>query len=163
MSKREMPIEPSLKELQELQKRKMPEMKLLLEAAKRRLPELKTLLAEVSDHWGYEDSIYRFYHHSFKVYRVQAMTQQIVAELQALAPHLKLNEDFLQIVREGTGKQFELAHNENWLAHTRPIVEAFLHARHILAMLSKYADELETPPQVLPSGLATVLYLYNLR
>ena len=135
----------------------------MLEESKRRLPELKALLAEASNHWGYEDSIYRFYHHSFKVYRVQAMTQQIVDALQALAPHLKLNEDFLQIICEGTGKQFELAHNENWLAHTRPIIEAFLHTRHILAMLCKYAEELDTLPQVLPSGWATVLYLYKLR
>ena len=60
-------------------------MKRLLDEAKRRLPELKALLADISSHWGYEDSIYRFYHQSFKVYRVQTMTQKIVAELQALS------------------------------------------------------------------------------
>ena len=135
----------------------------LLSAAKRKLPELKALLASVSDHWGYEDPIYRFYHQSFKVYHLQTATLKIVAELQALAPHLKLNSDFLEIVAEGTGKQFDMSHNANWLKHTRPIVEAFFHARHLLRMVCKYAEELPKPPQVLPSGWATVLYLFNLR
>lgn len=139
------------------------EIKNLLQVAKARLPQLKKILAEVSDHWGYEDPIYRFYHQSFKVYYVQAKTQKIVAELQALAPHLKMNEDFIQIVFEGTGKDFHESHNKDWLRHTRPMVEAFLHAKHLLEMVCKYAEELDEPPQIMPSGWATVLYLYNLR
>ena len=135
----------------------------LLSAAKRKLPELKALLASVSDHWGYEDPVYRFYHQSFKVYSLQTTTLKIVSELQALAPHLKLNSDFLEIVAEGTGKQFDMSHNANWLKHTRPIEEAYFHARHLLRMVCKYAEELPKPPQVLPSGWATVLYLFNLR
>lgn len=42
----------------------------LLANIKTKLPELETLLEEISSHWGYEDSIYRFYHHSFKVYGI---------------------------------------------------------------------------------------------
>lgn len=49
----------------------------LLNSAKARLPRLQKLLAEVSSHWGYEDPIYRFYHHSFKVYGVQKQTLHI--------------------------------------------------------------------------------------
>jgi hypothetical protein len=135
----------------------------LLAAAKRRLPELKALLASASDHWHYEDPIYRFYHQSFKVYRLQTTTLKIVAELQALAPHLKLNSCFLKIVAEGTDKQFAVSHNADWLKSTRPIVEAFFHARHMLLMVCQYAEELPEPPPVLPSGWATVLYLYNVR
>src|SRR5579859_6974502 len=67
------------------------EEKKLLSAAKRRLPELKALLASASDHWGYEDPIYRFYHHSFKVVRTRTATLKIVETMQSLAPHLKLN------------------------------------------------------------------------
>jgi hypothetical protein len=155
--------EPSLKDLLDLQERKEPETKRLLEEAKRRLPQLKQLLADVSDPFWREDPVYRFYHHSFKVHRVQAMTQKIVEEMQTLAPHLKLNEDFLQMVREGTGKEFDMSHNADWLRHTRPIIEAFFHARHMLEMLCKYAEELDEPPQPMPTGWATVLYLYNLR
>jgi len=137
--------------------------KLLVEA-KRKLPELKSLLASVSDHWGYEDGIYRFYHQSFKVYyRLQPKTEGIMVALQALAPERKLNSYFLKIVAEGTGKEWERSHNRDWLRHTRPIVEAFFHARHMLEMVCKYAEELEEPPQMLPSGWATVLYLYGLR
>lgn len=135
----------------------------MLSAAKRRLPELKALLSANFDHWGYQDPIYRFYHQSFKVYGLQTATLKIVAALQALLPHRKLNSDFLKIVAEGTGKEFEMSHNANWLKHTRPIVEAFFHAHHMLLMVCVYAEKLPEPPQALPSGWATVLYLYNLR
>jgi hypothetical protein len=155
------PLELPLKEILE---RKESETERLLAEAKRRLPQLKALLAEVSSHWGYEDGIYRFYHQSFKVYYgLQPQTVRIVAELQALAPHLKLNPYFLQIVADGTGKEFNEASNRNWLQQTRPIVEAFFHARHILEMMCKYAEELNGPPQMLPSGWATVLEIYQLR
>ena len=135
----------------------------LLLQAKGQLSQLKALLEEMSNHWGYEDPIYRFYHQSFKVYAIQTQTQQIVAALKNLAPHLELNSDFLQIVAEGTDKKFSQAHNQNWLHYTRPMLEAFFMAKHMLEMVCKYAQELNEPPQMLPSGWATVLYLYNLR
>jgi hypothetical protein len=153
-----------MEEYRKLYQGRKVEEKRLLKRAKRRLPQLKQLLAEVSDHGTYEDGIYRFYHQSFKVYyRLQPATLKIVEELQALAPHLKLNADFMQIIADGTGNEFKQSHNKNWSKHTRPIVEAFFHARHMLEMVCKYADELAEPPQVLPSGWATFLYLYNLR
>jgi hypothetical protein len=40
----------------------------LLNAIKARLPELEALLEKVSSHWHAEDSFYRFYHQSWKVY-----------------------------------------------------------------------------------------------
>ena len=49
------------------------------------------------------------------------------------------------------------------LAVTRPILEAFFHARYFLEMVCKYGRKLKAPPQVLPSGWAAVLYLYQLR
>lgn len=142
---------------------KEEEAKRLLRSAKARLPQFKTLLTEISSHWGYEDPIYRFYHQSFKIYHIQSITQKIVAELRSLAPHLKLNPDFEMIIAKGIGKKFVEAHNKNWLKHTRPLIEAFFHAKHMLEMVCKYAEELDEPPQLLPSGWATVLYLYNLK
>ena len=147
----------------QLQSDRKEEIDHLLQTAKEHLPQLKALLAEASSHWSYEDPIYRFYHQSFKVYFIQAMTQHIVAELQALAPHLKLNSDFENIIKDGTGKNFDPSHNQEWLSHTRPMLEAYFHARHMLEMVCKYAEGLDQSPQVLPSGWATVLYLYNLR
>jgi hypothetical protein len=112
---------------------------------------------------AYEDPIYRFYHQSLKVYYVQEQTQAIVAKLQALAPSLPLKKWFMEIVRQGTGKEFALKDNENWTLITRPIVEAFFHARFFLEMLCKYGRKLDAPPHIIPCGWAAVLHLYNLR
>ena len=56
-----------------------------------------------------------------------------------------------------------MAHNKRWLEETRPILEAFFHARMMLEFVVRYGRELEDAPQVLPSGWAAVLCLYNLR
>lgn len=139
------------------------EVKELFQNLQVELPALEKLLARCSDHWGYEDPVYRFYHQSFKVYSLQDKTLEIVAKFQALAPNLPLNEWFMSIVQEGTGKTFTMKDNKNWLVVTRPIVEAFFHARYFLEMAVKYGKELKSPPQPLPSGWAALLYLYNLR
>ena len=117
----------------------------------------------MNDHWGYEDAIYRFYHQSFKVFFLQASTEQIVTALQSLLPDQPLNDWFLCIVNEGTGKKFEMEMNKAWLQETRPIAEAFFHAKYFLEMICRYADKVKEPQQMLPSGWASVLYLYGLR
>jgi hypothetical protein len=123
--------------------------------------DLASLLQSVSDHWGYEDPIYRFYHQSFKVYGLQEETTMIVEALQSLLPDRPMNPWFLQIVREGTGKEFAMADNERWLEVTRPILEAFFHARYFLEMACRYTDAPEG--HTLPSGWAGLLYLFQLR
>jgi hypothetical protein len=127
------------------------------------LPGLKALLEKCSSHWGYEDPVYRFYHHSFKVYGLQDTTAEIVKALETLAPGRELSKTFMQIVREGTGKTFVREHNVVWLETTRPILEAFFHARFFLEMAVRYGEGLESPPNMLPSGWAALLYLYDLR
>jgi hypothetical protein len=127
------------------------------------LPELEKLVQDCQSQWGYEDGVYRFYHHSFKVYSLQETTLTIVSALQSLAPERQLNESFMAIVRDGTGKTFERDHNLRWLEVTRPIVEAFFHAQYFLEMAVRYGKELRHPPQQLPSGWAAFLYLYDLR
>jgi hypothetical protein len=119
------------------------------------------LLEESSSHWGFEDPVYRFYHQSYKVFDLQQSTESIVMALQELMPGRALNPWFARIVSEGTGKAFTLDDNERWLAVTRPIVEAFFHARYFLEMAVRYAS-LDAPPTVLPSGYAALLYLYRL-
>ena len=135
----------------------------LLQNIKARLPELQKLLEEVSSHRHAEDGFYRFYHQSFKVYRLQEDTTRVVKALESLLPERPLNTWFQQIVREGTGKQFQLEHNRRWLAETRPILEAFYHARTMLEFAIRYGKELDTAPRTLASGWAAVLYLYGLR
>lgn len=144
-----------------------PEASALLARIHAALPELEKLLQESSSHWGYEDPIYRLYHHSWKVYRLQDATERIVEALRRLAPARDpepgLNEWFLQIVKDGTGRTFEREHNARWLEVTRPMVEAFFHARYFLEMVCRYGRDLQRPPRILPSGWASVLYLYRLR
>jgi hypothetical protein len=135
----------------------------LLTQLKARLPDLEALLEESDSHWHGEDAFYRFYHQSFKVYYLQRDTEAIVAALRNLMPGRELNEDFLRIVSEGTGKKFEMEHNQRWHEETRPILEAFFHARMMLHLAVEYAKTLESPPTALPSGWAAVLYLYRLR
>lgn len=124
--------------------------------------DIEELLARSNDPWEYEDPIYRFYHQSFKVYRLQDLTTAIVDLLQQLSPERELNPWFLEIVSLGTGKEFGLEDNQEWTKVTRPILEAFFHARFFLEMASRYRS-LEKPPQPLPSGYAALLYRYGLR
>ena len=133
----------------------------LLEAIKAALPVLRDLLAGLSGR-GYEDPIYRFYHHSYKVFNLQNRTDEIVSTLRKLLPKRDLNPLFLDIVAQGTGKEFSLGQNTDWPRHTRPILEAFFHSRFFLEMAVRYA-ELDEPPNILPSGWAALLSLYRLR
>lgn len=110
----------------------------------------------------YEDDFYRFYHNSFKVYNLQEKTENIVKTLRSVLPGIELNEWFLKIIKEGTGKKFKLEHNKNWLKITRPILEAFFHSRHFLQLAVKYG-RYDKKLDCLPSGMASLLYLYNLR
>ena len=137
----------------------------LLNNIKLKLPELEKLLREMNSHWYYEDSIYRFYYQSFKVYNLQNETKKIVDALRAIAPEgQNFCKEFREIIESGAGgKRFEPEHNENWTYHTRVFVEAFLHAKFFLEMSVKYGKELKEPPDMLPSGWAALLCLYNLR
>lgn len=136
---------------------------LLLANIKERMPSLEALLKRAQSHWEYEDYVYRYYHDSFKVFGVQSITNQIVAVLRELLPDVELNRRFVNILDEGTGKQFTNETNANWDAATRPLLEAFFHARFMLEMAIEYGRKLESPPETLPSGWAALLYLYNLR
>jgi hypothetical protein len=134
----------------------------LLESLRRDRQELEKLLGECNGHWGYEDSVYRFYHQSFKVYGLQARTTAIVNRLKALAPERALDPWFVQIIEAGTGKTFKTEDNARWAETTRPIVEAFFHARFFLEMAVRYGN-LSSPPQPMPSGYAALLCLFGLR
>jgi hypothetical protein len=135
----------------------------LLVNLKAALPSLARLLDECSGMWGYEDPIYRLYHGSAKVYMIQEKTAQIVASLQALAPHRDLNDGFQQIVQNGTGRAFQWSDNARWLEMTRPMVEAFFHARYFLEMAVRYGQQIDDSARELPSGWAAFLCLYDLR
>ncbi len=135
----------------------------LLTNMKANLYALRELRAKAQHEWGTEDFVYRFYHQSFKVFGIQRHTLSIRDALRELLPDVPMNESFERIVAEGTGKTFEMEMNRRWNEETRPLLEAFFHASYFLDMVIKYAEKLEEPPEMLPSGWAAVLYLYNLR
>jgi len=133
---------------------------LLLERLKQHKIETEEMLKVMSGHWTYEDHFYRYYHGSWKVYRVQATTEEAVKLLRRLLPERELNLTFEDILREGTGKKFQ--DNADWDRETRPLLEAFCHAKFMVEMAVRYAD-MPRPPQPMPSGWAALLYLYDLR
>ena len=138
----------------------------LLQSIKSHLEELETILPPNQPHWIGEDSFYRFYHQSLKVYSLQQKTEKIFQLFEKIGKKAglhPLNPYFSKILKEGTGKTFTLEHNDRWLEETRPIVEAFLHAREFLHLHILYAKKLQEAPPSLPSGWAAVLYLYNVR
>lgn len=136
----------------------------LLENIKRDLPELQALLDEVNSDFDLADYVYRFYHHSFKVFYANSRTTEMVEAFKKLAPEgVELNKMFMEIVTDATGRKYNAETNPNWLRETRPVVEAAFHARQFLEMIVKYGKELDAPVQILPSGWAHVLYLFNLR
>jgi hypothetical protein len=113
----------------------------------------------------YEDTVYRFYHQSFKVYFfAQGATVQMVEALRRLSPTGgPLHPWFEDIVAAGTGRTFQPEDNRHWLEVTRPMLEAYWHARYFVEMAVRYGAELDVAPSVMPYGWAALLYLYNLR
>jgi hypothetical protein len=137
----------------------------LLKNIKKNLPALKKLHKQVCGMWWYEDFIYRFYHCSLKIFYRYEQTREMVDALKKLAPEgTELNSMFVEIINEGaSGKEFKTEYNQEWEKHTRPMIEAFLHAKFFLEMAIKYGQMLKNPESCMPSGWAALLCLYNMR
>ena len=138
---------------------------ILLHNIKKNLPKLEALLVEINKDYNYGDLFYRFYHGSFKVYWIQNLTEKIVKILKEMAPEnmTKFDSYFEEILKEGTGKRFKSNHNKAWTKHTRPMLEAFCHAKYFLEQAIIFGKELKGVPTCLPSGWAGLLCFYNLR
>ncbi len=135
----------------------------LLEAIKANLPQLQSLLTVFLDE--YQDGVYRFYHQSFKVYSLQEHTLKAIKIFKTIAEstNSQLNRSFDAIVASGTGVQFSLDHNKDWMLNTRPIVEAFLHTKYFLEMMVEVVGEMDSAQTILPGGWASILELYQQR
>ena len=131
------------------------------------IKESKAAIGELRDVFKQfeEDYVYRFYHQSLKVFGAVVQIKQAKELFERLAPDsFPLNEWFCSMADAAIGKEFDSAKtNQIWLAETRPILEAYWHSKYFLEQMLVAVDELETSPQLLPSGWAAVLYLYNLR
>ena len=111
------------------------------------------------------DLVYRFYHQSFKVFGMVQLIREANKLFSDLAPEAAfLNQWYVKITRTALAKKFEGSEtNRHWLEAILPITQAFWHAKYFLEQMLVAADELEEAPQILPSGWAAVLYLYDLR
>ena len=112
-----------------------------------------------------EDYVYRFYHQSFKVFGAIEEIKKAKDLFENIAPDgITLNEWYSQIADEAISKSFDWEKtNPKWLDETRPILEAFWHSKYFLQQMLHFGAELQESPQLLPSGWAAILYLYNLR
>ena len=77
--------------------------------------------------------------------------------------HWGYEDPVYRFYHQSFSKRFDPEHNRRSLEVTRPILEAFFHARYFLEMGIRYAKELQAPPRRLPSGWAAFHYLYGLR
>ena len=104
----------------------------LLDTIKAHLPALDQLVEMLE--YDYEDRMYRFYYQSFKVYDLQSFTTQALDVLQQIAHAIDrpLSPWFTEITAQGLGVHFVMEHNQHWLEKTRPILEAFFHAKTML-------------------------------
>ena len=139
----------------------------LLSNIKQNLPDLEKLLADVDSHWKAEDMFYRYYHRSYKVFYIQSLTKDIYETLKKISPN-ENKEDmasfFLNIIKEGaSGKEFKFEYNRTWEKTCRPFLEAFFHSRYFLEMTIKYGKKYEKAPNLVDSGWAALLELYNIR
>lgn len=161
---RQVTLKDPWKKYQAIQSKKMNR---LLKNIKKNMPELEKMMESATDHWDYEDKVYRYYHQSFKVYWVQDITQRIVDLLSKISPNkdkTKFCTFFQVILDEGCGGlEFKSEHNSDWTKTTRPLLEAFFHAKYFLEMAIKYGKKYEEAPQMLDSGWAALLCLYDLR
>ena len=66
-------------------------------------------------------------------------------------------------MKDGTGRKFDMSDKDDWVRATRPVIDAFFHARYMLEMVAKYGKLRNQEEQFIASGWAAVLCLYNLR
>jgi len=135
----------------------------LLDRIKEAVPLLQNIKRAADREFGAPDLFYRFYYQSFKVYRIQNLTVEMRALFEQLADGGKLNSWYLQIVEEGTGKDFDLSHNSEWLKHTRPMMEAYFHSMMFVEQMLWCAENMEKAESLLPSPWAAVLTLFEMR
>ncbi len=153
-----------LKELQAGHERKYKSARELLDNIKSNVPRIDALLKQFRNEEP--DLVYRFYHQSHKVFIMNSLIDSADNLFKNLAPEsTELNSWYRLITKTALAQEFDASEsNEKWLHQTPPILLAFWNAKYFLAQMLVAADEMdEAPPQILPSGWAAILHLYNLR
>lgn len=144
-----------------------PEAKLLLALRARcdRLEKIQHLIEP--NVGGLEDCVYRFWHQSFKVSYAKGITRDVTDVLveAALESGADLHPWYREIVDAQAKFAFDVSMNAEWSKHTRPVIDAFLHATWILGAVLR---TLSRPPKSVVRGIlsydwATILCVFQLR
>ena len=94
----------------------------LLANLRARRPMLEAVWASVDNRGGpgrvsYESLVYRFYHGSFKAFRLQSDTERVASALRAVAPDDRpFCPLFAAVIAAGTGRTFDGAATNDPLA-----------------------------------------------
>jgi len=140
---------------------------ILLRNIKGNLPELKKLLEKINGEFYGEDHVYRYYHHSKKVYYTQETTKKMVDMLRKLSPHKgkwEFHRYFQRLLEKGCAdRQWAPADNKDWQNVTAPFIEVFFHARYFLEQAIWYGTVYDRAPRCMGFGWACLLHLYEIR
>lgn len=118
---------------------------------RKNFPEFRDRLVEIYNELDQREVYYfnRFYSNSFHIYFVQDIIVECADIFRKIIPELGLNAFYMQILSEGTGKNFVPSHNQRWTYETRPIVEAMMHTKAILRTLLGIDIEKIKDPQLI--------------
>lgn len=110
----------------------------LFRNAKNMLPEMQRIFKNITcPGGGLAHYVYRFYHHSYKMYRVQEATSEMLSlfvridpkKVRAFAP------EFDTIVNNGLDIEKAEWHNQCWNQIGNAMFLAFFHCKSVLEML----------------------------
>jgi hypothetical protein len=151
----------------------------LLDSIKMHIPQLLEVKKRLDE---IENSImYRFYHHSIKVFGYQDAVQRAIDLIYEIKPEseqfytaqsdyqrehhqfIGLDGFFGVIVSEGTRRTFTNADNARWLYSTRAILETYFHVRYYINACLHCGQSMVTAPNGLSEEWAAVLYLFRVR
>lgn len=118
------------------------------------------------------DGFYRFYHQSVKVACLRSVTESIALELQSLSRGRPLHPWFAEVINAGSTPSGARGivgwpPADEWPTRIGPMLTAFFHAKMMVELACKYAQELEERAieerRAMPSGWATLGYLFGHR
>lgn len=130
---------------------------------RKQLPDLVGLSDESSGP-AFQDMIYRYYHGSFQVWKLQPWVGRCVLAFGAVFPGIPINGLYCEIVHSGLREILHSSFNRTWSQHARQVVDAALHTQLVLGAVVRIAKSTDQQvPQALSPDWGIALSLWNLR
>ena len=132
-----------------------------------RMKSARSEICALADRFEAEgiDTLYRFYHQSFKVYRAQELNQEALDLLRKLRSDRSTLSPFLEelIAHASPTVQFAPEHNRAWVATVGPFLTLHLHLHRIFVAMRTALQQHERLPEILDDALALSLAALGLR